>query len=77
MSGITDGVKNFLKVSQPSPYDTRHSLTLQGSNKENTTEVCQETAPEVVQEHIRPQEHVETAEAIDREKHIHHHQVGF
>ncbi|ORX37369.1 hypothetical protein BD324DRAFT_579547 [Kockovaella imperatae] len=58
MSGITQGVKDFLK----------------GSSKADTTEVCTETAPEVVQEHVRPQEHVEVAEAVDREKHIHHHQ---
>jgi hypothetical protein len=28
----------------------------------------------VTQETVRPKEHVETAEAIDRERHIHHHQ---
>lgn len=38
-------------------------------------QVCTDTAPEVVQEHIRPQEHVETAEAVDRERHVHHLQV--
>lgn len=58
MSGITQGVKDFLK----------------GSKQPDTTEVCSETAPEVVQENIRPKEYTETAEAIDRERHIHHHQ---
>ncbi|KAK1925477.1 hypothetical protein DB88DRAFT_484083 [Papiliotrema laurentii] len=58
MSGITQGVKDFLK----------------GSSKADSTEVCTEVAPEVTQEHVRPKEHVETAEAVDRERHIHHHQ---
>jgi len=56
--GLTDGVKNFFK----------------GAAKPDSTEVCSEVAPEVTQETVRPQEHIETAEAIDREKHIHHHQ---
>lgn len=59
MSGITAGVKDFLK----------------GHSKADTTEVCTERAPEVVEEHVRPQEQIETAEAIDRERHVHHHQV--
>jgi len=58
MSGITNGVKDFFK----------------SSNKPDSTEVCSEVAPEVVQEHVIPQERVETVEAIDRERHIHHHQ---
>jgi len=58
MSGITSGVKDFLK----------------GTHKADSTEVCSEVAPEVVQEHVRQKEHVETAEAVDREKHVHHHQ---
>ncbi|WVR06047.1 hypothetical protein IAU60_003075 [Kwoniella sp. DSM 27419] len=58
MSGITEGVKQFLK----------------GSHQADSTEVCSEVAPEVTKEHIRPTEHTETAEAIDRERHIHHHQ---
>ncbi|EIW72399.1 hypothetical protein TREMEDRAFT_66871 [Tremella mesenterica DSM 1558] len=57
-NGATSGVKNFLK----------------SAFKKDSTEVCTETAPEVVQEHVRPVEHVETAEAVDRERHIHHHQ---
>lgn len=57
-SGPTSGVKDFLKKTF----------------KPDSTEVCSETAPEVVQEHIRPQEYTETAEAVDRERHIHHHQ---
>lgn len=52
------------------------NLTHSGANKVDSTEVCSETAPEVVQQTIRQKEHVETAEAIDREKHIHHHQVS-
>lgn len=59
MSGITAGVKEFLK----------------GHSKADTTEVCTERAPEVVEEQVRPQEKIETAEAIDRERHVHHHQV--
>ncbi|OCF37671.1 allergen [Kwoniella heveanensis BCC8398] len=58
MSGITQGVKEFLK----------------GSHQADSTEVCSEVAPEVTKEHIRPTEHTETAEAIDRERHVHHHQ---
>ncbi|WVQ83770.1 hypothetical protein IAT38_005914 [Cryptococcus sp. DSM 104549] len=58
MSGITQGVKDFIK----------------GSHQADSTEVCTETAPEIVQETVRPQEHVQTAEAIDRERHVHHHQ---
>ncbi|ODO01755.1 hypothetical protein I350_06584 [Cryptococcus amylolentus CBS 6273] len=58
MSNVTQGVKEFFS----------------GSTKPETTEVCTESAPEVVQEHVRPQEHVKTADAIDRERHIHHHQ---
>ncbi|KAL7419341.1 hypothetical protein Q5752_006179 [Cryptotrichosporon argae] len=58
MSNITQGVKDFLK----------------GSHKADTTEVCTETAPEVVQEQVRPTEHTTTAEAVDRERHVHHHQ---
>lgn len=61
MSSITAGVKDFLK----------------GSSKADTTEVCTERAPEVVQEHVRHQEQTETAEAVDRERHVHHHQVYF
>lgn len=56
MSGVTQGVKEFFSKS----------------SKPETTEVCTDTAPEVVQEHIRPQERVETAEAVDRERHVHH-----
>ncbi|KAL0247502.1 hypothetical protein I308_103567 [Cryptococcus tetragattii IND107] len=56
MSSVTQGVKEFFSKS----------------GKPETTEVCTDTAPEVVQEHIRPQEHVETAEAVDRERHVHH-----
>ncbi|KAI9638195.1 uncharacterized protein MKK02DRAFT_42583 [Dioszegia hungarica] len=58
MAAITQGVKDFLK----------------SSHKPDSTEVCSEVAPEVTQEHIRPQEHTETVEAIDRERHVHHHQ---
>ncbi|ORY23364.1 hypothetical protein BCR39DRAFT_549458 [Naematelia encephala] len=58
MSNITKGVKDFLK----------------GSKQPDTTEVCTEVAPEVVQETVKQQELVETAEAIDRERHVHHHQ---
>ncbi|GFZ45497.1 hypothetical protein JCM24511_03223 [Saitozyma sp. JCM 24511] len=58
MSAITQGVKDFLK----------------GSHKPDSTEVCSEVAPEVTKEHVRPQEHTETAEAVDRERHVHHHQ---
>ncbi|ODN91357.1 allergen [Cryptococcus wingfieldii CBS 7118] len=58
MSNVTQGVKEFFS----------------GSTKPETTEVCTESAPEVVQEHVRPQEHVKTADAIDRERHVHHHQ---
>jgi hypothetical protein len=58
MSGVTQGVKEFFK----------------GSNQPETTEVCSETAPAVTQEHVRPVEHTEAAEAIDRERHVHHHQ---
>ncbi|KAK4687664.1 hypothetical protein P7C73_g2457, partial [Tremellales sp. Uapishka_1] len=47
---------------------------LKDSNKADSTEVCSEVAPEVVQETVRPTEQVETAEAIDRERHVHHHQ---
>ncbi|ODN77946.1 hypothetical protein L202_05043 [Cryptococcus amylolentus CBS 6039] len=57
-TSITQGVKDFFK----------------GSHKADSTEVCTEHAPEIVQEHVRPQEHTQTAEAIDRERHIHHHQ---
>ncbi|WWC66186.1 uncharacterized protein I206_100087 [Kwoniella pini CBS 10737] len=57
-SGITQGVKDFLK----------------GSHKADSTEVCSEVAPEVVKENVRPTELTETAEAIDRERHVHHHQ---
>lgn len=47
---------------------------LSSSHKNDSTEVCSETAPEVVQEHVKPQEHAEITEAVDRERHIHHHQ---
>jgi (2Fe-2S) ferredoxin len=47
---------------------------LSGSNKADSTEVCTETAPAVVQEHVSRNETVEQIEAIDRERHIHHHQ---
>jgi hypothetical protein len=53
-----DHVKNFLS----------------SSHKGDSTEVCSETAPAVVQEHIKPVEKVEVTEAVDRERHIHHHQ---
>lgn len=61
MSAITQGVKDFLK----------------GSHKPDSTEVCSEVSPEVTKEHVRPQEHTETAEAVDRERHVHHHQVSW
>jgi len=51
-----DHVKNFLS----------------SSHKGDSTEVCSETAPAVVQEHIKPVEKVEVTEAVDRERHIHH-----
>ncbi|WVQ82674.1 hypothetical protein IAT38_004806 [Cryptococcus sp. DSM 104549] len=57
-SSITQGVKDFFK----------------STSKPHSTEVCTEHAPEIVQEHIRPQEHVQVSEAINRERHIHHHQ---
>ncbi|KIR97337.1 allergen [Cryptococcus deuterogattii 2001/935-1] len=57
-SSVTQGVKDFFKSTA----------------KPDSTEVCTETAPEVIEEHIRPQEHTESVEAIDRERHIHHHQ---
>ncbi|KAJ9125859.1 hypothetical protein QFC24_002643 [Naganishia onofrii] len=44
------------------------------SAQNDSTEVCSETAPEIVQEHIKQNERVETVEAIDRERHVHHHQ---
>jgi len=47
---------------------------LSSSHKGDSTEVCSETAPEVVQEHVKQQQQVETTEAVDRERHIHHHQ---
>ncbi|CDZ97780.1 hypothetical protein [Phaffia rhodozyma] len=53
-----DHVKNFLS----------------SSNKETSTEVCSEIGPEVVQETINKHVHVESATAVDRERHIHHHQ---
>lgn len=56
--GVVDHVKTFLS----------------GSNKADSTEVCTETAPAVVQEHVSRNETVEQIEAIDRERHIHHHQ---
>jgi len=58
MSGAVDHVKSFLS----------------GSHKNDSTEVCTETAAPVTQEYVKPVEKVETAEAIDRERHIHHHQ---
>ncbi|KAK8866136.1 hypothetical protein IAR55_001287 [Kwoniella newhampshirensis] len=58
MSGITQGVKDFIK----------------GSHQADSTEVCSEVAPEVVKEYVKPTERVEVAEAVDRERHIHHHQ---
>ncbi|CAD6576323.1 MAG: hypothetical protein TREMPRED_001655, partial [Tremellales sp. Tagirdzhanova-0007] len=42
--------------------------------KADSTEVCSEVAPEIVQETVRPQELTESSEAIDRERHVHHHQ---
>jgi len=56
--GVVDHVKTFLT----------------GANKADSTEVCTETAPAVVQEHVSRNETVEQVEAIDRERHIHHHQ---
>ena len=58
MAAVTQGVKDFFK----------------GTNKPETTEVCTEVAPEVTQEHVRPTEHTEAVEAVDRERHVHHHQ---
>ncbi|CDZ96283.1 hypothetical protein [Phaffia rhodozyma] len=43
-------------------------------NKTGSTEVCSEIGPEVLQETIIPHVHTEQATAIDRERHIHHHQ---
>nr|ODN87504.1 allergen [Cryptococcus depauperatus CBS 7841] len=63
MSTVAQGVKEFFK----------------SSHKPDSTEariVCTEHAPEVVEEHVRPQEHTEVAEAIDRERHVHHHQAS-
>jgi hypothetical protein len=58
MSKVTEGVKQFFG----------------SSNKPESTEVCTEVAPEVTQEHVRPVEHTEAIEAVDRERHVHHHQ---
>lgn len=79
MSNITQGVKDFLKgshkpdsteVSAPVPTILPHLLPPAMADNQ----VCSEVAPEVTQEAIKPKEHTETAEAIDRERHIHHHQ---
>lgn len=53
-----DHVKNFLS----------------SNHKGDSTEVCSETAPAVTREHVKPVEQVEVTEALDRERHIHHHQ---
>jgi len=47
---------------------------LSSSAKNDSTEVCSETAPEIVQANIKPSEQHENIEAVDRERHIHHHQ---
>jgi hypothetical protein len=76
MSGITQGVKEFLKGSHKADStEVSYSSSFISSLRLTNIQVCSEVAPEVTQEHVRQQEHVETAEAVDREKHIHHHQV--
>ena len=76
MSAITQGVKDFLKGSHK-PDSTEVSFdTLAGRSIANQAQVCSEVAPEVVEEHVRPKENTETAEAVDKERHIHHHQVS-
>jgi len=43
---------------------------LHKSDKAESTEVCTETSAPVTQETVVGHEHTETAEAIDRERHI-------